>query len=203
VVAAALALALVACAGDAADEDDGDDGDATATATATADGGGPSGDDAATVDAVFTGVVYQSTFAVDGAWPAPWAAIGGVAEATVTAGRAHLRPELSSYSLARMYLPGDEQDVDVWSPQPPVVSGADVAIRFQVAQEGDATRLRARLWPAGAVEPAAWAIDLLDATPALQGTRGGFAIDCWSIYQSGGPASAAVAIDALTIRGLE
>jgi hypothetical protein len=258
VAALALAFALLACVGDDATPADDDD-------DTGADGGFP-GDDAG-VDASFTGVVYQSTFGDDGAWPAPWTAIGGVAEANVAAGRARLRPTLSSYSLARMYLPGDERDVDVtlraafedidttglgfyvrssggyltqteprgqgyavfiegyrdqqgiglwreldgqeqeievaWSPQPPIVDGADVAVRFQVLQEGDATRLRARIWPADAAEPAAWSIDLLDDAPVLQGSRGGFAVDCWSNRPQGGPASVPVAIDELAIRGVE
>lgn len=45
---------------------------------------------------------------------------------------------------------------------------------------GSATRLRARVWPAGTPEPAIWQVDFEDASPELQGDEGGFAVDSWS-----------------------
>jgi hypothetical protein len=59
-------------------------------------------------------LVYATDFAVPvGAWPAEWSEAGGVADASIESGRAHLFPILSNYSLARMKLAGDEENVDI------------------------------------------------------------------------------------------
>lgn len=60
-------------------------------------------------------VVYAETFTLaDGSgWPAPWVPIGSVETADVQGGRARFRPTISGYSLARLYAPFDEQDVEV------------------------------------------------------------------------------------------
>ena len=50
----------------------------------------------------------------DGApWPEPWVDTGGVAMATVRSGWGRLEPQLTDYSLARMLLPLQCQNVDV------------------------------------------------------------------------------------------
>ena len=60
-------------------------------------------------------LLFSETFDADGAWPAGWSALGGVASATVVGGRGHLVPTVTSYSLARMghALPPGTVDVDV------------------------------------------------------------------------------------------
>lgn len=50
---------------------------------------------------------------------------------------------------------------------------------------GVTSRLRARVWPVGSPEPAAWQVDAVDATAVLQNLTGGFAIDSWSELTSG------------------
>lgn len=50
---------------------------------------------------------------------------------------------------------------------------------------GNASRLRARVWPAGSAEPQAWQVDAIDMTGVLQNITGGFAIDSWSELTSG------------------
>ena len=64
----------------------------------------PSGppDTAADPDAPPGLTLLEQTFPADGAWPAEWTPLGGVASAMVANGRAALVPVLSSYSLARM-----------------------------------------------------------------------------------------------------
>lgn len=54
------------------------------------------------------------TFADGSAWPAPWSAAGNeVALADVQQGRGRLRPDPSSYSLARMVAPGNVSAAEV------------------------------------------------------------------------------------------
>ncbi len=63
-------------------------------------------------------------------------------------------------------------------------------VRFRLedpppAALGVTSRLRARVWPAGSAEPAAWLVDAIDATAVLQNVNGGFAIDSWSELTAG------------------
>jgi hypothetical protein len=64
--------------------------------------------------------------------------------------------------------------------------GVPYQVRLQVQQEGAQTRLRARMWTLGEDEPAAWQVDALDATPALQGLSGSFAVDVYNYSGAGG-----------------
>jgi hypothetical protein len=96
-----LAAAVVGCGVD------GGGGDAGIVA----DGGVFGSDGDPTGDAAGP---YATTFDGDAdSWPAPWVEAGGVARADVVGGRARLAPMESSYSLARMHLPGDAADADI------------------------------------------------------------------------------------------
>ncbi|MCA9711800.1 MAG: hypothetical protein KDK70_38545, partial [Myxococcales bacterium] len=55
-------------------------------------------------------------------------------------------------------------------------------LRLQCEQVGAVTELRARVWPAGDPEPAAWDVVHADDTITLQDTPGGFAIDMFNYY---------------------
>lgn len=71
-----------------------------------------------------------------------------------------------------------------------LASGVPYRVRYRLenpppAGTGGGTRLRARVWPAGNAEPAAWQADALDGTAVLQNITGGFAIDSWSELTSG------------------
>ncbi len=56
-------------------------------------------------------------------------------------------------------------------------------VRFRVHQvDPTTTRLRAKIWPAGTAEPAAWNVTVTDTTPALQNLAGGVAVDSWSSF---------------------
>jgi hypothetical protein len=84
-----------------------------------------------------------------------------------------------------------------------VVPGGEVRsdepylLRFQCLAEGGSTRLRTRIWPASEPEPAAWLVDIVDATPALQGAAGSFAVDIYNYVGTGN-----VTIDDLRIEPL-
>ncbi len=56
---------------------------------------------------------FAETFPADGAWPAGWTPLGGVASATVVGGRGNLAPMTSAYSLARMGHAFGSRDVEV------------------------------------------------------------------------------------------
>ena len=60
------------------------------------------------------------------------------------------------------------------------VPGMDLIPGLAGRPMGATTRLRARVWPAGAPEPAIWQVDFEDSSPELQGDAAGFAIDSWS-----------------------
>jgi hypothetical protein len=64
--------------------------------------------------------------------------------------------------------------------------GVPYRLRLRVRQEGPHTRLRARIWPEGASEPATWQVDMIDDTPELQGTPGSFALDVYNYVGTGG-----------------
>ncbi len=49
------------------------------------------------------------------------------------------------------------------------------------------TWLRAKLWPEGDPEPAAWNVEIVDSEPLLQGAGGGIAVDSWSRHNQGDP----------------
>ena len=78
---------------------------------------------------------------------------------------------------------------------------ADVAyrVRLRCAQDGATTRLRARVWPAGTAEPAAWTVTADDTTAALQHVDGDVAVDAWSTLTAGGP-PAPIFVDELEVR---
>lgn len=79
-------------------DDGGSSGaDASTSGDARADGA----IDAPAIDAP-PGALLVENFDADGAWPAGWTMLGGVASSSVAGGRAQLSPVLSSYSLARM-----------------------------------------------------------------------------------------------------
>jgi hypothetical protein len=74
-------------------------------------------------------------------------------------------------------------------------------VRFRCAQEGGATHLAARVWPADAAEPSTWTVEATDATPALQGAAGAIAVDGWNTATPGkGPAPARIYVDEITVR---
>jgi gluconolactonase len=60
-------------------------------------------------------LIYSEDFTGSDAssWPAPWTAIGGVETADLLGGRARFRPLITSYSLARMFMPATETNTDV------------------------------------------------------------------------------------------
>jgi hypothetical protein len=75
--------------------------------------------------------------------------------------------------------------------------GVPYHLRLQCFTEGDHTRLRTRLWPAGEPEPLAWHVSLEDDAPALQQTPGSFALDVYNYVGTGG-----VHVDDLHIESL-
>jgi hypothetical protein len=75
-------------------------------------------------------------------------------------------------------------------------------VRFQVLQLNPAeTRLRARLWPAGAPEPDTWPVSVVDDYAPLQATAGQLAVDSWSTTQQG-TINVGTRVDDLVIRQL-
>lgn len=84
---------------------------------------------------------------------------------------------------------GNEQEVLVhFDPALDFQNGVRYRVRFRVTQETPAaTRLQCKVWPEAAAEPASWHVDVLDMTPVLQNTSGGFAVDAWSNFNSGTP----------------
>jgi trimeric autotransporter adhesin len=65
-------------------------------------------------------------------------------------------------------------------------AGVPYHLRLQCYTEGDHTRLRTRLWPAGEPEPLEWHVSLEDDSPALQQTAGSFALDVYNYAGMGG-----------------
>jgi hypothetical protein len=67
-----------------------------------------------------------------------------------------------------------------------LASNVAYAVRFRVVQETPTTtRLQARVWPAGGVEPSTWLVNAIDTTPSLQNVAGGMAVDSYSAVKSG------------------
>ncbi len=82
-------------------------------------------------------------------------------------------------------------------------SDTDYLVRFRVTQANPtATRLQARIWPDGALEPLTWNLDELDQTPSLQNTPGGLAIDSWSNRRTPSTIEAHTLVDAIEVRCL-
>lgn len=79
----------------------------------------------------------------------------------------------------------EEQLAGTDDPTPGMQSGVVYCVRFRVEQGVGETLLRAKIWPSGQAEPAAWAVQVTDATPALQNLSGGYAFDAWSSRTSG------------------
>lgn len=60
-------------------------------------------------------------------------------------------------------------------------NGVRYRARFRVTQHAvDSTRVQAKVWPEATGEPANWTVDVFDSHPALQGTGGSFALDCYN-----------------------
>jgi hypothetical protein len=66
-----------------------------------------------------------------------------------------------------------------------VLAGTPYRVRFQCIQDGDATLLRAKMWPADAAEPEVWMVETTDSTPQLQDTAGSFAADVYNYSGTG------------------
>ena len=76
-------------------------------------------------------------------------------------------------------------------------------VRFRALQiDAAQTLLQAKLWPEGDAEPAAWQVEVVDATPSLQGIGGGIALDSWSSIQSPGPIVDFTWVDDVEVRAL-
>ena len=75
-------------------------------------------------------------------------------------------------------------------------AGQALAVRFQVSGTGT-TALRAKVWPAGTAEPAAWQLETTDTTAALQ-KPGGTALRAY-LSSGAGTTSAKVAFDDFTV----
>lgn len=59
-------------------------------------------------------------------------------------------------------------------------------VRFRVTQAtATTTRLQARLWAAGTIEPTTWQIDTTDASTSLQNISGGMAVDSYNSRTTG------------------
>lgn len=84
-------------------------------------------------------------------------------------------------------IEGREEQLEATAPfaiEPGVVH----RVRLRVTQDGSArTLVRIKLWRDGEPEPQAFQLERTDATPALQGLRGGIAVDAWSSLTSGQP----------------
>ncbi len=80
-----------------------------------------------------------------------------------------------------------------------LADGAAYAVRFRCTQDGGATLLAAKLWPAESAEPTTWSVAFSDPTPTLQGVTGALAVDAWNTAQAGGPAPAPIFIDDLVL----
>jgi hypothetical protein len=85
---------------------------------------------------------------------------------------------------------GSEQEIEVlFDAGLGLASLVPYRVRYRMDQipglGAPSVRLRARVWPAGSPEPAAFQVDAVDDTPVLQGATGGFAVDSWSELMSG------------------
>jgi len=78
-----------------------------------------------------------------------------------------------------------------------LADGVPYRVRYRVQQNGASTLLQAKVWPAGAAEPAGWMVETVDSTPQLQRTSGRYAADVYNFSGTGG-----VNLDDLTIRRL-
>lgn len=83
-------------------------------------------------------------------------------------------------------IDGDEQRFAFESLPAAMDSNIRYDVRFRVQQEGGATRLQAKIWEEGTVEPADWSVGALDATPILQNLAGGFAADTYNFVGTAG-----------------
>lgn len=89
------------------------------------------------------------------------------------------------------------------APTPALTDGADYRVRYQVLQIDPAQTLsRAKLWPAGSDEPAAWQTSVLDSSVPLQNIAGGIAVDSWSSLQTGAAITAHTFVDNIEIIAL-
>ena len=94
-------------------------------------------------------------------------------------------------------IDGVEMQIDHSAPPSPALAAAtDYRVRYQVVQDTPTQTLsRAKLWPAGDAEPAAWQTSMLDASAALQNLSGGIAVDSWSSIVAPGTIAAHTSID--------
>ncbi|MBZ0236199.1 MAG: hypothetical protein K8M05_27985 [Deltaproteobacteria bacterium] len=83
---------------------------------------------------------------------------------------------------------------------PALDAGVTYAVRFRCEQAGASTALAARIWPAGAPEPAEWTVTTTDTTPGLQAVSGGVAVDAWNTVTPGnGGAPGPIHVDDLVV----
>jgi hypothetical protein len=85
------------------------------------------------------------------------------------------------------------------------VPQADIRYRvhFRVYQvDSTSTRLQGKIWPEADPEPAAWQVELLDMTPALQGISGGIAVDSWNVATPPAVVAAHTRVDDIEVRSL-
>lgn len=82
-------------------------------------------------------------------------------------------------------------------------SGIRYRVRFRVSRiDAVSTRLQGRFWPATDPEPAAWQVEVIDATPALQAISGGIAVDSWNVATSPATITAHTRVDDIEVRAL-
>lgn len=80
---------------------------------------------------------------------------------------------------------GVEQIISGTEVAAPLAPGVAYRMRLRCVQEGAETRLQAKLWPAQEAEPAAWDVDIVDASPQLQSVGGTFAVDMYNYEGTG------------------
>lgn len=96
---------------------------------------------------------------------------------------------------------GVEQEIAFDDDIATLASFTQYRVRFRVTQEGAETRLRARVWLVGTIEPTTWQVDATDDEPSLQNVAGGFAVDSWSTRIEA-PLTAGTLVDDIVIVGL-
>ena len=101
-------------------------------------------------------------------------------------------------------IDGQEQQIGHQAaPYPAISAGVDYRVRFQVLQTSvSQTRVRAKMWPDGNLEPGAWQATASDTSASLQNVTGGVAIDSWNSLGSTGPINAFTHVDNLELISL-
>ena len=89
-----------------------------------------------------------------------------------------------------------------YDPSYQISDETEYRVRYQVFQESlTTTRLRARFWQAGTVEPTIWHVSYVDDFTELQNTSGGILVDSWSTQQNGN-ISDAIRVDTIELTQL-